>query len=255
MEPFDAKHDVGQLLAVWVREANRLRTRIAVGALQVKDFLRHIGCEVRFDALTRQLYSTDASIYQVVPKGVAFPRSVSQARAIIRGAIENGISVGPRGAGTGLAGGALGSGLIVNLAQHNRAISKLDLSRQTVHVQAGVILDQLNDFLKPHGLCFGPDVATSSRATFGGMIANNSSGARAPIYGTTLDHVVDVDVILADGTTATIGLNRPGLPEIRAAVDAIVTQHADAVRAACPDGLIKRWPGFGLDDYLQSLPL
>lgn len=225
-----------------------------VGALSVHDFFRHVTCEIRSDLLTRQLYATDASIYQVVPKAVALPKSVAQASAVIRAAVEHGMSVVPRGAGTGLAGGALGNGLIVNLAQYNRKISQLSLTHRRVHVQAGVVLDQLNDYLKPHGLCFGPDVATSSRATLGGMIANNSSGARAPIYGTTIDHVVSVDVVLADGTEATIGLGRPDLPEIRNAVHALVTQHADAIRNAFPEGLIKRWPGFGLDDYLRALP-
>src|SRR6478736_7345024 len=140
-------------------------------------------CDVTFDNLTRQLYATDASLYQIEPAAVAFPRSAEQARDIILAAANAGLSVSPRGAGTGLAGGALGEGLIVDFSRHNRQISQLDLERRSVRVGAGVVLDQLNNFLKPHDFCFGPDVATSSRATLGGMIANNSSGARAPFYG------------------------------------------------------------------------
>src|SRR6266566_4423406 len=142
-------------------------------------------CEVAFDNLTRQLYATDASIYQIEPVAVAFPRNARQARAVIEAAGQAGIPVIPRGAGTGLAGGAIGEGLVIDFARHNRQITDLDLERRTVRVGPGVVLDQLNNFLRPQGFCFGPDVATSSRATLGGMIANNSSGARCPIYGTT----------------------------------------------------------------------
>ena len=111
----------------------------------------------------------------------------------------------PRGAGSGLAGGAIGDGLIVEFARFNREISGLDLERRTVRVGAGVVLDQLNEFLKPHGFCFGPDVATSSRATLGGMIANNSSGAHVPVYGCTADHVRSLEVVMADGRIETLG--------------------------------------------------
>ncbi len=102
-------------------------------------------------------------------------------------------------------GNAIGEGLIVDFSRHNRQITDLDLEKRSVHVGAGVVLDQLNDFLKPHGFCFGPDVATSSRATLGGMIANNSSGARCPIYGTTADHVISLEIVMADGRVEEIG--------------------------------------------------
>lgn len=141
-------------------------------------------CPLAFDNLTRQLYATDASLYQIEPAAVAYPRNASEARDIILAAANAGLSVSPRGAGSGLAGGALGDGLIVDFSRHNRQITDLDLERRTIRVGAGVVLDQLNAFLRPHGFCFGPDVATSSRATLGGMIANNSSGARVPVYGT-----------------------------------------------------------------------
>jgi FAD/FMN-containing dehydrogenase len=135
------------------------------------------GCEIRFDNLSRQLYATDASIYQIEPAGVAFPRTAQEASAIIRAAAGENVSVTPRGAGTSLVGNAIGEGVIVDFSRHNRKIDNLNIDNRTVRVGAGVVLDQLNVFLKPHGFCFGPDVATSSRATIGGMIANNSSGA------------------------------------------------------------------------------
>src|SRR5437879_11254346 len=137
-------------------------------------------CPIAFDNLTRQLYATDASIYQIEPVAVAFPRHAKQARAVIEAAGQAGIPVITRGAGTGLVGGAIGEGLVIDFARHNRQITDLDTERRTVRVEAGVVLDQLNAFLRPEGFCFGPDVATSSRATLGGMIANNSSGSHTP---------------------------------------------------------------------------
>src|SRR5437763_17083380 len=147
---------------------------------QQRAFLIAADCEVAFDNLTRRLHATDASIYQIEPEAVAFPSDASQASSVIRSAADAGISIIPRGAGTGLVGGAIGDGLIVEFARYNRQIMALNVEKRTVRVGAGVVLDQLNNFLKPHGFCFGPDVATSSRATLGGMIANNSSGARVP---------------------------------------------------------------------------
>jgi len=210
-----------------------------------------LDCEVHLDALTRQLYATDASIYQIEPLAVAFPRSPRQAAEVIRAAIDAGIPVTPRGAGTGLAGGAVGPGIIVDLARHAQWISDLDRERCTVRVGAGVVLDQLNDYLKPYDLCFGPDVATSSRATIGGMIANNSSGARAPVYGTTIDHVVALDVVTADGAIAPVHAGADALPEHRSAVDALVARRADLIRERFPDTLVKRWPAYALDDCLR----
>src|SRR5256885_5543490 len=142
-----------------------------------KSTLAAADCEVAYDDLTRQLYATDASLYQLQPAAVAFPRSARQASSIIKAAAEAGIPITPRGAGTGLSGGAIGDGLIVEFSRYNRQITDLNLEARAVRAGAGVVLDQLNAFLKPHGFCFGPDVATSSRATIGGMIANDSSGA------------------------------------------------------------------------------
>src|SRR5438445_9016423 len=173
--------------------------------------IKQTGCDARFANLTRQLYATDASIYQIEPVGVAFPRNAQPASAVIRAAADASMPVTPRGAGTSLVGNAIGGGLIVEFSRYNRQITGLDLEQRSARVGAGVVLDQLNDFLKPHGFCFGPDVATSSRATLGGMIANNSSGARCPIYGTTADHVISLELVLADGRVETIGRNHDTL--------------------------------------------
>ncbi|MCU0783892.1 MAG: FAD-binding oxidoreductase [Verrucomicrobia bacterium] len=150
-------------------------------------------CQVVFDNLTRQLYATDASHYQIEPVAVAFPRDAGQASSIIQAAGHAGVSIIPRGAGTGLAGGAIGEGLVIDFSRYNRQITDFNPEKRTVRVGAGVVLDQLNDYLRPEGFFFAPDVATSARATIGGMIATNSSGARAPVYGTTADHLVELE--------------------------------------------------------------
>src|SRR5271154_5872121 len=167
--------------------------------------LNAANCEVAFDNLTRQLYATDASPYQIAPLAVAFPNSAAQASSIIQAAAQAGVPVIPRGAGTGLAGGAIGEGLGIDFARHNRQIFDFNKERRTVRVGPGVVLDQLNDFLKPHRLCFGPDVATSSRATLGGMIANDASGSHTPVYGTTGMHVNELQIVMADGKVAKVG--------------------------------------------------
>ena len=209
-------------------------------------------CEIAFDNLTRQLYATDASLYQIEPAAVAFPRSAPDARDAILAAANTGLSVSPRGAGTGLAGGAIGDGLIVDFSRHNRQISALDLERRTVRVGAGVVLDQLNTFLKPHGYCFGPDVATSSRATIGGMIANNSSGARVPVYGTTADHVRTLEIVLADGRIETIGPGHPALSAEQEKIGQLVRQQSAEIAERMPPGMLKRWSGYGLERFSRA---
>ncbi len=207
------------------------------------------GSDVRFDDLTRQLYATDASIYQIKPAGVAFPRSPQEASAIIRAAADAGVAVTPRGAGTSLVGNAIGDGLIVEFSRYNRQIAGLNIDNRTVRVGAGVVLDQLNAFLRPHGFCFGPDVATSARATLGGMIANNSSGARVPIYGTTADHVVSLEIVMADGRIATVAAS---LETERQQILGIVREHSAAMAQRWPPGLLKRWPGYGIERFLRA---
>jgi FAD/FMN-containing dehydrogenase/Fe-S oxidoreductase len=205
------------------------------------------GCEVAFDNLTRQLYATDASPYQIEPLAVAFPKDAAQACAIITAAAQAGVPVTPRGAGTGLAGGALGDGLVVDFARHNRHISRLDLERKTVHVGPGVVLDQLNLFLRPHGYCFGPDVATSSRATLGGMLANDSSGAHTPVYGTTGRHVSGLDIVLSDGNFYQItAAGRQVLRKQRNLIEDLMALNGLTIAERFPPGMLKRWPGYAL---------
>jgi len=214
--------------------------------------IKQTGCDARFDNLTRQLYATDASIYQIEPIGAAFPRSAREASAVIRAAAEAGVPVTPRGAGTSLVGNAIGKGLIVEFSRYNRQITDLDLEKQSVRVEAGVVLDQLNDFLRPHEFCFGPDVATSSRATLGGMIANNSSGARCPIYGTTADHVISLEIVMADGRVEKIGPMHESLRGERMKIENLIRAKSAEMAKRWPPGLIKRWPGYGIERFLRA---
>ena len=209
-------------------------------------------CEVAFDNQTLQLYATDASPYQIIPQAVAFPKTAKQAAHVIQAALVAGVPVIPRGAGTGLSGGAIGEGLIVDFARHNRQILDFDAEKRLVRVSAGVVLDQLNDFLHPHGFRFGPDVATSSRATLGGMIANDSSGAHTPVYGTTGQHVHSLDLILADGKYAKVGPGQTTLQQQRGLVDDLVMLNSLHIAERFPADLPKRWPGYGLARAMES---
>ena len=205
-----------------------------------------------FDNLTRQLYATDASIYQVEPVAVAFPHGVRQTISVIEAANHLGIAMTPRGAGTGLMGGAIGEGLVIDFARHNRQITDLDVEQRTVRVGAGVILDHLNVFLRPHGFCFGPDVATSARATLGGMIANNSSGAHASLYGTTADHLNELEIVLGDGRFVRIGPGTTTLPQQSGLIENLVSFNHVRIAECFPPGLVKRWPGYALDRLLRD---
>ncbi len=209
-------------------------------------------CRIVFDNLTRQIYATDASHYQIEPVGVAFPRDAAQASSIIQAAGHAGVSVVPRGAGTGLVGGAIGEGVVIDFSRYNRQISDFDPEKRTVRVGAGVVLDQLNDFLRPEGLCFAPDVATSSRATIGGMIANNSSGARALIYGTTADHLAELEIVLGDGRVVQVGPEHDMLKRQRELLEDMVMLNGLQISERFVPGLVKRWPGYALDRVLRD---
>jgi FAD/FMN-containing dehydrogenase/Fe-S oxidoreductase len=214
--------------------------------------LQAANCELASDNLTRQLYATDASLYQIVPQAVAFPGNARDASAIIQAAAQAGISVIPRGAGTGLSGGAVGDGLVIDFARYNRQIWDFNKERRTVRVGAGVVLDQLNEFLHPFKFRFGPDVATSSRATLGGMIANDSSGSHAPVYGTTGMHVNELQIVLADGKVAKVGPDLDTLQRQRNMVEDLVALNAMQITECFPPGLLKRWPGYALARAAQD---
>jgi FAD/FMN-containing dehydrogenase/Fe-S oxidoreductase len=160
---------------------------------------QHLQGEVRSDPYSRVLYSTDASIYQIEPLGVVLPRTEEDVEITLRLAAEQGVPVLPRGAGTSLAGQSVGAALHLDCSKYLNRILELNVGERWVRVEPGVVLDELNAFLAPHGLQFGPDVATSNRATLGGMIGNNSAGARSILYGRTGDHIRSLRFRLAGG--------------------------------------------------------
>src|SRR5688500_4522332 len=143
--------------------------------------------EVRFDRVSRALYSTDASVYQIEPLGVVIPRS---AEAVVRAvgiAARHGVPITPRGGGTSQAGQSIGAGLVLDTSKHLNRILEIHPDGRWARVEPGVVLDELNAALRPHQLRFAPDVSSASRATVGGMMANNSSGARSVLYGKTIE--------------------------------------------------------------------
>lgn len=159
--------------------------------------------EVFSDSLTRKLYATDASVYEELPAAVAIPRSDRDLQKLIHFASEQRIGLIPRTAGTSLAGQVVGSGLVVDLSRHFGRILELNVEERWVRVQPGVIRDELNRELKPHGLTFGPETSTSNRAMIGGMVGNNSCGARSMIYGTTRECTLELHGFLSDGSRVT----------------------------------------------------
>ncbi len=155
------------------------------------------------DELAKMLYATDASVYRRVPLAVAFPKDVADIQQLIAFASEHGVGLIPRAAGTSLAGQCVGEGIVVDVSKHFTRILELNVEQRTVTVQPGVIRDDLNRFLAPHGLFFGPNTSTSNRCMLGGMVGNNSSGTTSIRYGVTRDKVICMQVVLADGCVTT----------------------------------------------------
>jgi FAD/FMN-containing dehydrogenase len=163
-----------------------------------------------FDTTMRTLYATDASAYREMPLAVTIPKTTDDIKKLIAFALENKTSLIPRTAGTSLAGQVVGNGIIVDVSKHFTKIIELNTAENWVRVQPGVIRDELNMFLKPHGLFFGPETSTANRAMIGGMVGNNSCGSNSVVYRSTREHLLSVKAILSDGTEAefkTIGLD------------------------------------------------
>ena len=194
----------------------------------------------------RLVAATDNSIYQVMPAAVLHPRSGADVNAAVRAvrAVPS-LALSPRGGGTGTNGQSLTTGVVLDLSRHMNRILSLDVAAGRAVVEPGVVLDQLNAFLKPHGLFFPPAVSTATRATLGGMIATDASGKGSRIYGRTSDHVESLDVVLSDGSDLTVRpLSRAEMEALAAAggtagrahaeVLRVVTQHADLIAETFP---------------------
>jgi FAD/FMN-containing dehydrogenase/Fe-S oxidoreductase len=161
--------------------------------------------EVHYSALFRLLYATDASVYREVPIAVVYPTNADDVGEVIALARKMGTSVIPRTAGTSLAGQVVGNGIVVDVSKHMTKILELNIEERWVRVQPGVILDELNQYLESFGLFFGPETSTSNRCMIGGMVGNNACGAHSLIYGSTRDHLLEVEAILSDGSKVVFG--------------------------------------------------
>jgi len=214
--------------------------------------------DVHFDRFTRGRYATDASHYQITPVGVAAPRTIEEAERAIEIAKAEKVSVLARGGGTSQAGQTVGESLVVDCSKYLTRILDLDVKRARCTVEPGIVLDDLNRQLKPHGLWFPVDISTSSRATIGGMAANNSCGGRSMRYGTMRDNVVSIEAVLADGTLANFGriggsaaeVPAPMRPLVKALLD-IGAREADEVAARFPK-VQRRVGGYNLDALVSG---
>jgi FAD/FMN-containing dehydrogenase/Fe-S oxidoreductase len=216
--------------------------------------------EVLFDAFSRGRYSTDASIYQIEPLGVVVPKSEADVAATLEIAREVGAPVLPRGAGSSQCGQTVGEAIVIDVSKHLNQVLEFSAEARRARVQPGLVLDQLNAFLKPHGLWFPVDVSTSSRATLGGMAGNNSCGARSLRYGTMRDNVLAIDALLADGSKlrcaelahAEIASNLPSRSRdlIRSLLE-LGRREAGEIEARFPK-LMRRVGGYNIDALVAN---
>ena len=234
------------------------------------DLSKSVSGEVRFDKYTRALYSTDASSYQLEPLGVVLPRTNDDVAAIIEIAKKHNAQIIARGGGSGLAGQAIGHGIIVDFSKYMNQILEINAQEGWARVQPGVVCDALLNAAKKHGYSFGTEPASSNRATIGGMIANNSTGAHSVMYGMTADHILEADVYLSDGLRAKFSsldansLNaklesqtREG--ELYRGIKGVIEKNADAIKDRFPKTW-RRASGYSLNymipphGYVASRP-
>ena len=228
------------------------------------DLQHAIAGEVRFDRVSRALYSTDASVYQIEPLGLVVPKSRDDLVRVVEIARRHGVSITMRGGGTSQAGQAIGSGIIVDTSKYLNRVLEVNVEERWAIVEPGVVLDELNTQLRAHGLRFAPDISTASRATIGGMIANNSSGARSVLYGKTLDHVLELDVVLADGATARLRALSAEELEQACRADTLEGRCHDTVRRLGRElraeidrrfpKVLRRVGGYNLDEFGPDRP-
>lgn len=223
------------------------------------DFISDI--ETRYDAVSRQIYSVDASIYEVAPKGIFLPKTKEELIKAIALANDAKIPITARGAATGITGGCLGEGMIVDTSVYLNQIEHIDLENETATVEPGVIQDQLNAELAKFGYRLGPDTSTGDRATIGGMTANNAAGARSLLYGRMVDAVEEIELILSGGDPIAFKMEsdaswkekltlegREG--HIYREIEAIKKEYGDEIRKVFPK-IPRRVSGYNLDELIK----
>lgn len=223
---------------------------------------RRVAGDVRTDTYTKMLYSTDASLYQVMPLGVLIPRSIEDVQAAVEIAAQLEMPILPRTSGSSLAGQTVNEALIIDFSRHLDQMLEVNREEHWVRVQPGIVLDQLNLSLSPYGLQYGPDPASSNRAAIGGIVSNNSTGSHSIVYGMTADHVLETAGFLADGSPFHFSpvesdalaqrLERDGLEgDIYRGISRIASENADTILAGTPRHW-RRCGGYNLDRFLDG---
>jgi FAD/FMN-containing dehydrogenase/Fe-S oxidoreductase len=221
-----------------------------------------IGGDVRFDHASRLLYSTDASMYQVEPIGVVVPRDADDVQAAVEIARRNEVALLPRGGGTSLTGQTVNRALVLDFSRYMNGLLEVNAEERWARVQPGLVQDELNHHVRPLGLLFGPDTSTSNRATLGGMLGNNSGGAHSIAYGLTVDHVIELTALLADGTRVVFKDLTPAELEARMAapgLEGAIHRELVRLRDTCRDEIRARYPahwrrvsGYNLNELLRA---
>jgi FAD/FMN-containing dehydrogenase/Fe-S oxidoreductase len=211
--------------------------------------------EVRFDRVSRLLYSTDASIYQIEPIGVVIPRTHEDVFATMEVARDFGVPVLSRGAGTSLAGQTVCDAVVMDMSKYLNRVIEVNTEERWAIVEPGVVQEQFNFHLRPMGFLFGPDTATANRATIGGMMGNNSAGSHSILYGKTIDHILEMDVVLSSGE----GRNFREMPFEHALQMGGLEGHIASIVNANREEIDRRYPrimrrvsGYNLDEFVRN---
>ena len=229
----------------------------------VEDLSRLVSGDVRFDKISRVLYSTDASIYQIEPVGVVIPRTAEDVIAVVETANRYGVSVLPRGGGTSLGGQTVGESIVMDFSKYMSGVVEVNEEEQWVRTQPGIVLDVLNHHLRDRGLMFAPDPSTSNRGNVGGALGNNSCGAHSIMWGKTVDNVHELDVVLSNGQTSRFGALDGSHLEARMRADGLegdIYRRLFEIGEANRQEIIARYPtiqrrvsGYNLDEFVGGM--
>ena len=230
-----------------------------------RDLRRVVRGSVRFDPASLLLYSTDASMYQVEPIGVVTPRDADDVIAAFDVARRQKVALLPRGGGTSLTGQTVNRALVLDFSQHMNGVLEVNAEELWARVQPGLVQDELNHAIRDLGLLFGPDTSTSNRATLGGMLGNNSGGSHSIAYGLTVEHVLELDALLADGTRVRFGTVTPAELEAKMRLpgaEGRIYREVAAIRGEYAEEIRKRYPkhwrrvaGYNLNELVKDGPL
>ncbi len=229
----------------------------------VADLDKLVSGEVRFDKMSRALYSTDASIYQIEPVGVVLPRNAEDVIAVVETANKYGVTVLPRGGGTSLGGQTVGNSIVMDFSKYMNDVLEVNAEERWVRTQPGIVLDELNHRLRDTGLLFAPDPSTSNRGNVGGALGNNSCGAHSIMWGKTVDNVRELDVTLSNGRQTRFGALDGGALEAKMRLDGLegdIYRKLFEIGEANRDEIIARYPkiqrrvsGYNLDEFVGGM--